>query len=374
MADSARWKGHDVVLVKVAGANGRLLPAVILDGGDCLESGLDWLRETYKKKSSSQLNDAAHALGLLADFHSRTFGKQAQPIESVDKFLIVFADALAWGTIDADTRECPYGLDWKPLGLDQGSRYARHAERYCAYLFASSEGRPTRMSAPERGLIASFKPAWVRSAKTGGLLAHLKNSRRSEDASAHHGSDPTSRGRPTPFPEDLIAPLLSEGCRREHKLTDRRLPPYLREYNVRNQLAFLMILGLGLRSEELFHIFVTDVAPRDNGKALVNLYHPVKGAFRWRRPGSTTTTLVSRGEYLQDKYGLKPRNYYNKKERQWAGWKNLMLQVGAPHFYARSFWIDNWFGSVFQGLHNLYVQYHRAPLPDRSPYYFRVAR
>ena len=77
MADGAGWKGHDVVLVKVAGANGRLLPAVILDGGECLESGVDWLRAKYRDRSSTQLNDAARALGLLADFHSRTMGKQA---------------------------------------------------------------------------------------------------------------------------------------------------------------------------------------------------------------------------------------------------------------------------------------------------------
>ena len=65
-----------------------------------------------------------------------------------------------------------------------------------------------------------------------------------------------------------------------------------------------------------------------------------------------------------------PRNLHNKREREWAGWKNLLLQVGAPHYYARGFWIDPDLGRMFQEVHKLYVRYHRAVVPDVCPYYF----
>ncbi len=99
------------------------------------------------------------------------------------------------------------------------------------------------------------------------------------------------------------------------------------------------------------------------------LYHPEKGTISYRTPGSESTKLISREEYLREVYGLVPRNRYHKKMPDFAGWKNLLLEQGAPDYYATVHWIDPRAGALFWKLHCLYIRNIR-PLSCDHPYYF----
>lgn len=369
--------GHSVVLAPLANANGRLVPVVLVGDGEPLVSGVDWLStKNYTNQSSTRINEAARALGLLHDYYSHAHVGQVMSSDSVKKLLEEFADALLFGTVNASDGSCPFGLWWEPLGYEQAQRYARHAERYCQHIFANDKiAAPTQH---EKRMLVYVRSAWQWQTAAGGVLAHLKRSRHSHDDDGGGTPDPRSAGqgaagmkeRPIPFPENMIIRMLTEGCRRAKELRDPSLPPYLRQYNVRNQLAFLMLFGLGLRSEELFHVFPTDIYVGTDGIARVNLYHPRRGAFRWTPPGSRKEITETREDYLRKRYNLRPRNMYNKKERQWAGWKQLLLQYGAPQWFARGYWIHPNFGKWFWDLHCLYIKYYRGSSPDVHPYYF----
>lgn len=369
--------GYSVILAPLAKANGRLVPIVLVGDGEPLVSGIDWLStKNYTSRSSTRSNEAARALGLLYDYYSRALGGQVLSCSGVKKMLEEFATALLFGTINAADGSCPYGLWWEPLGYEQAQRYTRHAESYCQHIFSNDKiAAPTEH---EKVMISHVRSAWQWQSAAGGMLAHLKRSRHSHDDMGNGAPNPRFVGqgaagmkdRPNPFPENMIIRMLTEGCRRAKELNDPNLPPYLRQYNVRNQLAFLMLFGLGLRSEELFHIFATDIYVGNDDVARVNLYHPKKGGFRWTPPGSRKQVTEPREDYLRKRYSLKPRNTYNKKERQWAGWKGLLLQHGAPQWFARGYWIHPNFGKWFWDLHCLYIKFHRGKAPDLHPYYF----
>ena len=361
---------HSITRAPVAAANGRVLPILIVGDGEVLTLAVEWLLTPgMTSKASKTLNDAVKAIGLLYDYHHAAYAGITRQGGDLDRFLVLFAQALSLGTIN-ENGECAFGLYWRPKS-DRCVRLTSYVEQFCRFC-VSNAIMTTKL---QSGLLMSIRRswAWTGVAPHSGILSHLRNSRGRSPISnsrATFRSASGNEGRSTPFPEEYIIALLTDGCRRHRRLADSTLPEYLRIYNVRNQLAFLLLLIGGLRTEELFHVFSNDVYRGADGRARVNLYHPVLGAIKWTRPGSGSSVTTQRHQFLRERYGLSPRNRYDDKHPLWAGWKNLLLTHGAPQYYAKVFWIYPRFGSLFWHLHSLYIQYIRGRCGTHHPYYF----
>lgn len=364
---------HSIIRAPIAAANGRVLPILVLEDGSVFTPGVEWLcTGKLLSLAPKTLSDAVQALGLLYDYYCAAYKRRVVNASELDRMLVAFGEAVLHGTINQNG-DCPFGLYWRGRP-DRAVRLAQHVQRFCA--FVSGERWDHCADHADDGLLPKLRQSWgcVVRRYDGSLLAHLAHARRTERAPAlvrSRTSHAVDDARPTPFPSEYVLPLITEGCRRERRLSDRSLPEVLRTYNVRDVLAFLLLIGGGLRTEELFHIFSNDIyAPENDGKVRVNLYHPVRGAITWTPLAARRPTTTSREIFLKERYGLTPRNLYDDRHPLWAGWKGLLLTHGAPRFYAQVFWIHPFFGQLFWGLHDMYMKHIRLPCGNRHPYYF----
>jgi len=157
------------------------------------------------------------------------------------------------------------------------------------------------------------------------------------------------------FPKDRIFDLLFKGFARPGK---QKIDPLYKRFNLRNILITILMHGGGLRLSEPFHLYVHDVweDPLRPGSAMVRIYHPEDGKAppdlldAWGKPIKCT-----REEYLLKKYGIKPRNHYLAKDRQYAGWKNPLLN-DQDDKYMHVFWFPTWWGVLFWQLWGIYLQ------------------
>ncbi len=215
--------------------------------------------------------------------------------------------------------------------------------------------------------VAAYRQLDIRN--THSLLKHLGN------AKANHKIANTSREvvaprapkvtekRPPFFPRESFPILLTQGFRRRSRgsLTE--------QYNLRDMMIALLERHGGLRASEPFHMFVTDVREDRHhpGHAEVRLYHPELGKFSYRNPLTGEIEHVNRREFLKTHYGRIPRNLKSGKEH--AGWKELMLDHGAPDHYAVVRWFPQEMGQVFWELYQSYVR-HVLPSGLNHPYLF----
>lgn len=360
---------HDIIYAPVANANGRLLPVLILADGTMSRLAVEWmLSPDFAGRASKTLSEAMAAVGLLCDYYYAALNPLEPRHQPLATSLVQFGNALLSGTIN-ENGDCPFGLYWRGRP-DRAERLAKHAERFCKFCAAQID--PTAYSVTETAFLVNVRKSWTGLSSSGGLLSHLRESRRhlSANSKGTSSAQPVGEGRVTPFPSDSIARLLAEGCKRERALSDPSVPQFVRSYNVRNMLAFLLLLGGGLRTEELFHIFANDVYARDDAIARVNLYHPVRGAITWSPVGSGRRITTNRDRFLRDRYGLIPRSLYHDKHPLWAGWKGLLLTHGAPQYYTEVFWIYPQLGRLFWYLHRYYITYMRSRSAAKHPYYF----
>lgn len=164
------------------------------------------------------------------------------------------------------------------------------------------------------------------------------------------------------FPEDAIWSMIFDGCRRDRRTTEN--PIYTKQYNVRNQLAYLLLFFGGVRISNLMHIFASDLEARRGGLIDVRLAHPsesqgILGGQDRRK----------RKQYLAEEYGLLPRNELHKKDPRWSGWKNLLLEFGPPHYFSYVYWINPLAQRLFTALIPVYLS-EIISIPRNHPYLF----
>jgi len=120
------------------------------------------------------------------------------------------------------------------------------------------------------------------------------------------------------FRIDHVWPLILEGTRDTRVKTGL---PYHEQYNVRDQLIFMLILFGGIRVGALCNLLLFDVIPtRDRDKHLrVRLAHPENGADTRLVKGKQQK--CTRKEFLWEQYNLNPRSLESGKN--FAGNKYL---------------------------------------------------
>ena len=362
---------HDLVVVPVSIPPGTSIPLLLYDGGQISKLAYDFITSPrYSGLSSTSRDQAVKAIGLLHDCYIKTSSTNSQLPRKANRFLDFFAKALIYGTVQTDG-SCPYALYWRPKNWDHALSYIRHARRFLQSLVDKEIS--VRTDHPDSGFSEFAASAYHRERKAHySLLFHLHSKKDNPRANYPHqfGPDnPKAIPATKSFPEKYVWPMIFDGCKKNERSIDRQDTSYSHVFNVRNQLAYLLLFMGGIRESNLFHIFVNDIVPTPNGSAQVNLYHPAKGAIRRRSKSGSDPRIWTRQEFLREEYGIVPRHMLHKKLPLFAGWKNLLLTRGAPEYYSQVHWLHPEAGILFWRLHCIYVSLLRPSNCDH-PYYF----
>lgn len=365
-ADAVQPLFHDTVTIPVAGRpegmrvivtrDGDILPSLVefFQWGDNDLKGLHW-----------QIK-AARAVGLLYDYVLSV--PAPADVQGQRSYLSGFVRALTNGTVALDGSD-PTGLGWRPLAWGLVEEILRHVNAfadYCALLHDHAPLNPlVDASWPER--IANYNRLERQNAAS--LLKHLGVAKQAARAAAQKRHVSTHREPmvaptvPPAFPAEAFPGLLNEGFRRRG-----RGAPWER-WNLRDQMLTILQRHGGVRASEALHLFVTDVVEDrpGSGHAEVRLYHPQLGRFTTYDRIRGGIRHLTRAEYLAQEWRRLPRNVMTDRER--AGWKDLMLDVGKPHYYAVVRWFPREAGQWFWRLFEAYRD-HVLPPGLGHPYLF----
>lgn len=356
---------HDAVTIPTVGRRSGIR-VIITDDGPLLPLVAFFLTPRNRNKSLEWQTKACRAVGCLYDYlHAVRDPKEpSRPIT----YLSDFVQALLSGTIDAGGDD-PTGLFWPPSSWSRVTEtlfFVNAFSDYCARQFGKEVLNP-KSAATFHEKLAAYRRLDVRNEHS--LLKHVGVSKFAREQA---GLTRAVQSPPSPLVGDLSPPrfptaafnsLLSQGYRRNGKtsrLSDR--------YNLRDVMICILQRFGGLRASEPFHLYVTDVIEDKNnpGSAEVRLYHPELGRFSYRDALSGKIIHATRAEFLRSRYdGLVPRNQRSDKKR--AGWKELLLDVGAPNYYAVVRWFPSFWGKVFWRLYQTYV---REVLPSKLSHPF----
>lgn len=357
---------HDTVTLAVPGGGVRVL---VTAGG--LVYPLFRYVQSYPDRSPEWQRKTVRAAGLLFDY--ATVVPLPPGLAGRRQYLSGFVSVLLAGTID-DKGEDPLGLFWPSQGRAAVGELVWHLDGFLDYVQLEYPGA----DALNPSVPASFEERMAALRRLDeknkhSLLQHLGSgdaARRGAAVTRLHRrprAHKVAPASPPAFPHEQFDALLWEGfARRGAKESD---PPWAR-WNLRDVMVAILGHHGGLRASDCFHLFVTDVLenPSQPGVAEVRLYHPEDGAAPVLRNGVTRRLeRATRTEYLRTQYGLKPRTQLTGTER--VGWKNLLLEVGAPQLYALVHWTSPEWGRLFWTVYRLYVE-HVRPRGLDHPYLF----
>lgn len=357
---------HDTVTLPTVGRHGGIRVVVTHHG--LLVPLLDFfLIPRNRNKSLTWQTKACRAIGCLYDYLHvmRDANQPDRPIT----YLSDFVQALLSGTIGPDGDDST-GLYWPPTSWSRISEtlsFVNAFSDYCVRQYDTDILNP-KVAATFHERLVAYRKLDVRNEHS--LLKHLGVSKVEKEranlarAVQSPRSPKVSDLSPPRFPPAALNKLLSQGYRRNgrgQRLSDR--------YNLRDMMICILQRFGGLRASEPFHLYVTDVLEnkREPGAAEVRIYHPELGRFSYRDPLAGEIIHASRTEFLRARYGLTPRNQLTNKKL--AGWKELMLDVDAPHYYAIVRWFPSSWAKTFWQLYQAYV---REVLPRQldHPYLF----
>lgn len=357
---------HDTITLPTQGRHGGV--RLLLTGNGPLFPLLDFfLTGVNRNKSLTWQTKACRAIGCLYDY-LHVFRDAKNPNRPIT-YLSDFVQALLSGTIGSDGDD-PSGLFWPPASWSRVSEtisFVNAFADHCTRKFDSEKLNPF-VAASFQQRVAAYRKLDLRNENS--LLRHLgvskvQKARSSRVREVESPQSPKVSDRSPPrFPEEKLNLLLSTGYRKRGK--GRRLSDRL---HLRDLMICILQRYGGLRASEPFHLFVTDVfEDKSNpGSAEVRLYHPELGRFSYRDRLTGEVIHATRTEFLRERYGLQPRN--QRTDKKAAGWKELMLDVGAPHYYALVRWFPSYWGKVFWKLYQAYVQ-EVLPTNLDHPYLF----
>lgn len=332
------------------------LPVILVDGGG-LKSHLQYLAN-YRSRSMSWTDRSAFAVCLLLEF----WGANEDAISDPKKMFREFSLSLFRGTISSGGDD-PSNLRWLPRRESDARQLIGHITHYCDWLAEVNDDENLRInpkvkpdSVGERMNIAAHYHR-----KRNAFFAHLfsKHPDNRQRAVQIPRSQTVFNQEPVKFfPEGRMGDLLAEGFVRRGFSGS---PDIAKRLNLRDMLITMLMYYGGLRVSECFHIWVNDISNVD-GECIVKVYHPSQGLA----PDGSI-----RSNYLQKKFGLRPRDEYPKRHIRHAGWKDPALSSLSGKYF-----VVNWFpleaGNRFMALWALYLQTQYEPprFGEKHPYAF----
>lgn len=299
-------------------ANRPNVPVIITDeSGGCVlfEAFYFITRIPFRDKSQTWQREAVRAIARLYDFYRVVLPKGGIHSERMAGTLISkFIESQKYGSSWLAELNGT-GIYWDAV---QPTDLAKIKNYLSKFLETVAEVRPSHLSNAGFNSFALSALKTIDARRREGdrkaLLYHITETSRQDRLERHsppnHTSQDINRIRAKHFPFDAISDLIVEGCRRKRRRTE--YAGFASEYNLTILMAILLCAGAGLRSSEIFHMFVRDVTSRD-----VRLYHPEHGRVKYAE------RYVTRQQFLREEYGRLPRTRVSGA--QFAGFKSMLM-------------------------------------------------
>jgi len=294
----------------IGDATGRqaVLPVVITEHGVLSQ----FAQYIYLQRCMSRAwQDAAtFAIQLLLEFSEANQRFYEQP----RALFAAFSDALYTGTIEG--RRDPSGLYWQARQPDDANALIDHITSFTDWLSKINEDAGLQLNPWKEASRHEQRLNWAAYAhrRDNAFLAHLLfRGEPQMDQSRTIRSRGLPNGHLTPtkaFPELKLNLLITDGFRRRAR--DRR-----GLVDLRNVLITSLMHYGGLRLSEALSLWCDDVTI-ENGEVIVRVHHPES---RLAPDGKT-----NRANYLQERFGLLPRNQLVKAtDSLFLGWKDPLI-------------------------------------------------
>lgn len=340
------------------------LPALLTHDG-LLISHLRYLASNQNlRKSASWRERSVFACKLLIRWINSNEGRYTK----TQDLLLSFVEALEYGTIDVNTQSDPTGLYWTPRMTEDARTLLGHITQYTDWMADEPEYLTARANPFRKATLVEQRLNWCayyhKESKV--FLCHLNDSKSAQEKNAlvrkvKASQSPIFRKRPTKrFPEGEIVNFLENGWVRRSADARATEQDFI-DYKGR-AITILMHYG-GLRKSETFHMYLSDViVDKKRNEAIVRIYHPEQG----RVPEEGYS---NRRDYLNRRYGMKPRTEYSKSHSLHAGWKAPLLTDG-PDGYVEVYFYPLAMAKEFLYNYVMYLKHQRVDPPAHADHPF----
>lgn len=302
--------------------------------------------------SPMHLYKCISAVGLLYDFYSICYGGRVLAPHEMPMLMRDFFEARAYGNSL---------LGWSSVGRKSAKkdvRYASEFSKYCAKNFNTIQVNPT-----ERKLLVDLNISEQ-------IQFFSKLEHRKKWDFLDHLTPTTELGQGI-ITEFSVNPKTGRTIQRKNNSyfpPDKVLKLISATTNIRDKLALMLLFFGGLRESEILHLYVTDITAPD-GEAEIRIGHPELSIYEWDDQ-FRGKQVGNRQTFLEQRYGLTPRNKLGLRHPYHAGWKGMMYAKRDRYLEADFHWLLPDVGRYFAKLHRIYQHQHRAGILDSHPYYF----
>lgn len=293
----------------VASATGvkPVLPVIVTEHG-VLDQFARYMHQR-RLMSRSWQDSATFAVQLLLEYMEANHDFYDTP----KALFTEFSDALHTGTVSEGCD--PSGLWWQPRPPEEAGKLIGLITLFTDWMATANENPRLQLNPWRQATRHDERLSWAAYShrRDNAFLSHLwryaPQTKQSREVRSRRM--PVERqGAAKAFPEEHFESLVSQGFRR--RVRDSRGSTDLRNVLI----AYLMHYG-GLRLSEALSLFSDDVSV-EAGRVIVRVYHPESGLA----PDGKS----SRAAYLQNRYGLQPRNRLVKAtDPLFLGWKNCLI-------------------------------------------------
>ncbi|QPL43496.1 site-specific integrase [Pseudoalteromonas sp. A41-2] len=337
--------------------------------GSVLFSGLKYLVLMKKNKgvSESWERQFIQAMRLLLDYSIANNGY----FENAKDMFESFAYRLQTGTVDENGNDHS-GLRWDPKSSNSSKRILKKITGFSDWLYDESGGKSELLNPLREATLAEkvLNTAAYNHRHNNAFLKHTFSSSKKEEKLSNVRntkieSFPTVDFEPKKaFPDERFIDLLFDGFKKKKsKLTDPIHIKYRIDYIL---ITILQHLG-GLRLSEVFHIYVDDIIPNEEGQQ-IRVYHPCEGLAPEHARRKYKHGHMSRKQYLAKAFHMQDR--LHMKGRLHAGWKNSVVNETGKFFHVFLFGFQE-LQKLFFELFRLYIEIRQEPLKGREhPFLF----
>lgn len=285
-----------------------MLPVVVTEHGVLNQ----FARYMYRRQRRSRAwqDTATFAIQLLLEFSEANQRFYEEP----RALFAAFSDALYTGTIEEGCD--PSGLFWQARQPDDASKLINHITQFSDWLSAINENAGLQLNPWREATRHEQRLNWAAYThrRDNAFLSHLvflDKPQTDQSRAIRSRRLPTENLTPTKtFPEAKLDLLLTNGFR-------RRARDGYGQTDLRNVLITLLMHYGSLRLSEALSLWSDDVTI-ENGEVIVRVYHPEYGL--------SPDSKANRAAYLQERFGLLPRNRLVKAtDPLFLGWKDPLI-------------------------------------------------
>jgi len=352
---------HTIVWVRMADPGLTSLPLLLIDGAGYSLLVLKYVAHlALRGARTSRLNTVTKTIGHFVEYWTtKVRTSEGKAVSSTQNILNEFLAAREQGTLAGSADSL--GLFWKAATAKEAKVESKVLRGFVAYCKSLPTFDPENSTdATLQSLIVQARPLTevqlfgIRPAR--GMLSHLQVAKRGQNSCPPKSKTKTRTHKA--FPKDRIERLLAATA------------------SVRDCSLYVLQAFGGPRISEAVNLFWDDIKCLE-GRTRIRLAHPSQAKYRWtdslgfRRTGT-------RKEYLEQVFGIQPRNELNPNHPLYAGWKGMFYTREDDHEVVwghhdstttEVIWLTPEASDLFWLLHEKYTKL-RLLCSGNHPYYY----